>query len=177
MVHTFFEERLSRLNDIVQRFDRAMSEASIPYEVVGGLAVYYQVERAAPDTGRLTRDIDVLVHGHDVKRIATAAEGLGFVFHQAADQPMLVDAASPSAPKAIHLIVVPEPTPEIAPERLNSAWIASVAHLLRMKLTSYRLRDRVHIQDMDNAGLTTPKLEAQLPEILRLRLEEIRRTD
>lgn len=62
-------------------------------------------------------------------------------------------------------------------ERLNSAWVAPVAHLLRMKLTSYRLKDRVHIQDMDNAGLITPQLEAQLPEVLRLRLEEIRRTE
>jgi hypothetical protein len=43
-----------------------------------------------------------------------------------------------------------------------------------MKLTSYRLKDRVHIQDMDRAGLITVQMEAGLSGELRRRLEEIR---
>jgi hypothetical protein len=46
-----------------------------------------------------------------------------------------------------------------------------------MKLVSYRLKDRVHIQDMDAAGLVTPEIEAALPPELRRRLEEIRATE
>ena len=43
-----------------------------------------------------------------------------------------------------------------------------------MKLTSYRLKDRVHIQDMDRAGLITTQIEVGLSGQLRRRLEEIR---
>ena len=43
-----------------------------------------------------------------------------------------------------------------------------------MKLTSYRLKDRVHIQDMDRAGLIAAQIEAGLSGHLRRRLEEIR---
>lgn len=53
--------------------------------------------------------------------------------------------------------------------------LAPVADLVLMKLTSYRLRDRVHIQDMDSVGLITPEIEAGLPEPLRARLAEIPR--
>ena len=43
-----------------------------------------------------------------------------------------------------------------------------------MKLTSFRLKDKVHIQDMDGVGLITPEIEASLPEVLRQRLAEVR---
>ena len=46
--------------------------------------------------------------------------------------------------------------------------------LVRMKLTSYRLKDRVHIQDLDAVGLIAPEVEAQLSEVLRARLREVR---
>jgi hypothetical protein len=43
-----------------------------------------------------------------------------------------------------------------------------------MKLTSYRLKDQVHVQNLDAVGLITPEVEAQLPEPLRQRLREVR---
>jgi hypothetical protein len=43
-----------------------------------------------------------------------------------------------------------------------------------MKLTSYRLKDKVHIQDMDSVGLITPEIEASLPALLLQRLAEVR---
>jgi hypothetical protein len=46
-----------------------------------------------------------------------------------------------------------------------------------MKLTSYRLKDRVHIQDFDAVGLITAEVEASLPEVLRLRLAELRASE
>ena len=44
-----------------------------------------------------------------------------------------------------------------------------------MKLTSLRLKDKVHLLDMDSAGLITPKIEAGLPEALRERLLGVRK--
>ena len=52
--------------------------------------------------------------------------------------------------------------------------LAPVADLLRMKLTSFRLKDKVHIKDMDSVGLITPEIEEALPPIMRERLQEIR---
>jgi hypothetical protein len=56
-------------------------------------------------------------------------------------------------------------------------YLASVADLVRMKLTSYRLKDKVHIQDMDGVGLITAEIEADLPDVLLSRLHEIRVTE
>ncbi len=46
-----------------------------------------------------------------------------------------------------------------------------------MKLTGFRLKDQVHLQDMDNAGLITTEIEARLPEVLRDRLAQVRVTE
>jgi hypothetical protein len=43
-----------------------------------------------------------------------------------------------------------------------------------MKLTSFRLKDKVHIVDMDSVGLITPDIEASLPDALRDRLQQVR---
>ncbi len=55
--------------------------------------------------------------------------------------------------------------------------IASVAALVRMKLTSFRLKDKVHIQDLDGVGLITQEIEKSLSEPLRQRLAEVRATE
>jgi hypothetical protein len=55
--------------------------------------------------------------------------------------------------------------------------LAPVPDLVRMKLTSFRMKDRVHVQDMDSVGLITPEIEAALPEALRARLAEVRATE
>ena len=100
---------------------------------------------------------------------------------------MLVDAAKPSTKSAVHLIMVNEkvrsdylePVPDFSPavETREGILLAPVADLVRMKLVSYRLKDRVHIQDMDGAGLVTLEIETALPPELRRRLEEIRATE
>ncbi len=55
--------------------------------------------------------------------------------------------------------------------------MAAFEDLLHMKLTSYRLKDRVHIQDMDGVGLITAEMESRLPESLLARLAEIRASE
>jgi hypothetical protein len=46
-----------------------------------------------------------------------------------------------------------------------------------MKLTSFRLKDKVHIQDLDSVGLITPAIEESLSDLLRARLAEVRATE
>ena len=72
----------------------------------------------------------------------------------------------------------PEPTPEIGTgEMIMGARITSIDHLLTMKLTSFRLKDQVHVQDLDGAGLITRSMEDALSPLLRERLAKVRATE
>jgi hypothetical protein len=55
--------------------------------------------------------------------------------------------------------------------------VTSVASIVRMKLISFRLRDKTHLIDMDSVGLITPEIEAGLPDALRQRLQQVRAED
>ena len=52
-----------------------------------------------------------------------------------------------------------------------------VVDLVRMKLSSYRDKDRVHVRGMDAAGLVTLEVEQALSDDLRARLRHIRETE
>ncbi len=52
-----------------------------------------------------------------------------------------------------------------------------VLDLLRMKLSSGRDKDRVHVRGMDAAGLITSAIEQGLSEELLARLRNVRETE
>jgi hypothetical protein len=182
-VNTFFEERLERLFNLADAVERIFSSAGIEYRIVGGLATYLYVEEIDPDAGRLTKDIDIAVRRDDLEKIARAAEPFGFAHRHVAGVDMLVEAHAPSARRAVHLIfagekVRPEylePVPEIGPHRrIRGLRITPLADLVRMKLTSFRASDEMHLKDLDEAGAITPEIEAGLPPALAERLERVR---
>ena len=72
-----------------------------------------------------------------------------------------------------------EPVPSLseATRTAEGILIAPVADLVRMKLTSFRLKDQVHIQDMDSVGLITPEIENSLSAPLRERLMQVRASE
>jgi hypothetical protein len=182
-----YDIHVERLTEKVQRVHRVFTEAGIPYRVIGGLAVYFQVVERDPDSARVTRDIDIAVNRGELQRIKEAGERNGFSYRHVAGVDMLLDAAEPRAAGAVHLVFVGE---KVRPEYLEpvpafsqptvtveGVLLAPVADLVRMKLTSFRDKDRVHIRDLDSVGLITPETETSLPEVLRARLAEIRATE
>ena len=69
----------------------------------------------------------------------------------------------------------PEAVPELGPCRIiQGIRLIPLADLIRMKLTSFRLRDQTHLKDLDEAQLITPEIEATLSPILRERLNQVR---
>src|SRR5271155_3773108 len=72
-----------------------------------------------------------------------------------------------------------EPAPGFSPLVVtrDGILLAPVADLVRMKLTSVRVKDKVHLLDMDSVGLITPKIEQALSEALRDRLEQVRKEE
>jgi hypothetical protein len=185
-VNTFFEKRVEQLFDLAGRVETAFAAAGLEYRVIGGLAVYLYVEEAEPDAGRLTRDIDIAVRREDLDRIARAVVPFGLTYRHAAGVDMLVQSGAASARRAVHLIFTgervranyPEAAPDIGPCRtLQGVRLIPLADLVRMKLTSFRLKDQAHLKDLEEAGLITPELENGLSEILRVRLAQVRATE
>jgi hypothetical protein len=179
-----YDAHVERLRDTVQRLAEALTRAGIAYRVIGGLAVFFHVAARDPGAARATRDIDLAVDRADLTAVVEAVRPIGLVHRRAAGLDMLVDARHPSTRSAVHLVFVREkvrphylePAPDFSPpvQTAEGVLLAPVTDLVRMKLTSHRLKDRVHIQDLDAVGLITPEIEAQLSEPLRARLRDVR---
>ena len=181
-----YDLHVEQLLEKMRRVHAALDAAGIPYRIIGGMGVFLQVSAQDPDNARLTRDLDVAVRKTDLDRIKSAMEPAGFRYRHAAGLDMLLDSTKPKASSAVHLIfagekVRPEyalPVPFSEPTRTTEGiLIAPVADLVRMKLTSFRLKDKVHIQDLDSVHLITPEIERDLPQLLRDRLAEVRATE
>jgi hypothetical protein len=187
MVNTFFENKVDQLFEVAGRLAKALSQAGIEYRVVGGFAAYMHVNEVEPMAARLTRDIDVAIDRADLDAIIEATRPYGFRYRHAAGVDMLVDAEAPKAHSAIHLLFVrekvrkeyEEAVPAFSPavQYENGISIISVADLVKMKLTSFRDKDRVHVRDMDSVGLITAEVQAGLSPILQQRLKHIRATE
>ncbi|MCW5982781.1 MAG: hypothetical protein KIT09_32125 [Bryobacteraceae bacterium] len=179
-----YDRQVEQLFDLVDRLGRAFAAAGIEYRLVGGMAVYFHVQERDPLAARLTRDIDVAVQRSDIGRVAEAVRPFGLEYRHAAGVDMLVDAGEPSVRSAVRLVFACErirpdylePVPDFSsPARTaEGVLLAPVLDLLVMKLTSFRLKDQVHIKDMDGVGLITPEMEARLPAALRDRLRHVR---
>jgi hypothetical protein len=184
LVNTLFEEKVEQLQDVAGRLASALEKAGISYQIIGGFAIFSHVETVDPLNARLTRNVDVAVERGRLQDIVAAVEPAGLRCRHVAGVDMLVDAKEPKARSEVHLVFANE---KVRPEYVDLVpgishpvrskagyWIAPVADLVRMKLTSFRLKDKVHIQDLDSARLITPEVEASLPETLRARLAEVR---
>ncbi|HWF37016.1 MAG TPA: hypothetical protein VG322_00755 [Candidatus Acidoferrales bacterium] len=174
---------MDRLFQLAATLEKAFSEADIEYRIVGGLAVYLYVEEAEPDAGRLTRDVDIVVRREDVQRIAAAVRPFGLEYRHVAGGDMLVDRDAPSAKRAVHLVFTGEKVrpeyeqpvpPLVTSHKLRGVPLIPLSDLVRMKLTSFRLKDQTHLKDMDEAGLITPDIEKKLTPKMRDRLQGIR---
>jgi len=188
-INTLFEERLFDLVGVLHKMAQALSEAGIPYELIGGLAVLVHVEEADPEHTTLTRDVDLMIRREDLERVKDAAARHGFRFRHTAGVDMLLYGDTDRARNAVHLIFSGEtvgpnqavPNPPIAPvtKRIHDGevMVIPVADLVRMKLSSFRDKDRVHVRSMDAAGLITPEVEAKLPAKLATRLQHVRETE
>jgi hypothetical protein len=184
VVNLLFEQQVFALVGLLDRIAKILEQAGIPYELVGGMAVFVHVNRADQTAARNTKDIDLLIRRVDLQAVVNAAQAAGFVFRHAAGVDMLLWQGDKSNP--ILFVFAGEKTrqeqphvnPELAPVREtlygSGFWIIPIADLVKMKLSSNRLRDQVQIQDMDAVGLINSQVESMLPADLRDRLTAIR---
>ena len=186
-VNVLFEERVFELIGTFQELSQPLEQAGVPHELVGGLAVFLHVENADSTHSSLTRDIDVMIRRADLPRVVDVAEEHGF--RHSAGLDMLLYGDTTSARNAVHFLYEGEKVkatqleshPDINPVRAGlhgqDFWVIPVLDLVRMKLSSYRDKDRVHVRGMDAAGLITAEVESGLSEQLIARLRNVRETE
>ena len=177
VVNILFEERLFDLVGVLHKITGTLTAEGIPHELVGGLAVLVHVEEADPTHSTLTRDVDLMVRREDLDRIKLAAAKNGFRFRHTAGLDMLLYGEADSAKNAVRLIYDDNFMPEKKRVLGEEVLVIPVVDLLRMKLSAFRDKDRVHVRSMDAAGLITTGLEEKLPAELRVRLQHVRDTE
>lgn len=168
------DRHVDQLFDVLRRLHSALASAGIPYRLVGGLGVFFQVSQRNPLAARLTQDVDIAVDRRDLQRIAAAVEAFGFHCRHVAGVDLLMDATEPKTLSAVRFVFVrekvrpdySEPVPDFSDLTITEEGIllAPVADLVKMKLTSFRLKDKVHLMDMDSVQMITPRIEAGLPK-------------
>ena len=176
------------IDDVGARLERictALREHSVPFALVGGQAVVLWVATRDPAAVRTTTDVDILLQRDDLPRARMAALAAGMDYFEVMGVGMFLERDDPNPRHAVHLVwagerVRPEyelPSPRIDEgEELPGGWsVVSLAGLVRMKLLSYRDRDRTHLTDMIEVGLIGRDMLAALTPELARRLETLLR--
>jgi hypothetical protein len=165
------------------RLDRAVAAletAEIPYAVAGGNAVAAWVSRIDEAAVRNTQDVDVLLRREDFEKAKAALAAVGFVFRHVKSVDMFLDGPNAKARDAVHIIFAGEkvradslaPSPDVTEADVSGPFIVvDLEPLVRMKLTSYRLKDRVHLLDMIEVGLIDASWPTRFPAELATRLQ------
>lgn len=170
----------------MRKVTAALDAAGIRYAVIGGNAVALWIAKADPSATRTTKDVDLLVERSDLDRINRVMCALGFERQELRRLVLFVDPEAPSRRSGVHLVWAGEKVlssyAHAAPaltERVRDPegfWVLDLPALVRMKLTSLRDIDKVHIADLLRVGMLTQRMRASLPPDLRRRLEDIEST-
>ncbi len=175
---------VERVRDRLLRASAALESAGVPYAVAGDNAVAAWVSTVDPAAVRNTQDVDILLRRADLDAAAKALEGAGFLRRHVAGIEMFLDGPDTKARDAVHVVMENEkvraeygdPAPDVTDSARpgeGKVLILSLEALVRMKLTSYRDKDRTHLRDMLEVGLIDQSWTARLPAELAARLQHL----
>lgn len=173
---------VEKVKDRLRRVTKALNEAEVPYAVIGGNAVQHWVAQVDESVVRNTRDVNIILYEADLGRAIEALEKTGFIYRHAANVSMFFDGPDAKARDAVHVVFAgkkvkdeyPEPVPDITDyELIEEARTLPLEALVRMKLTSFRDKDRVHIRDMISVQLIDESWPEKFSPQLQQRLQEL----
>jgi hypothetical protein len=174
------ERAVERVNERLRRTVAILEKANVPYAVVGGHAVRAWVAQVDEAALRTTRDVDILVRRSDYPALRAAMLAAGFHERETAGLWMFTETPDGSARDAVHVVIAGEmvrpgeaaPNPDVEPsERTADFRTVPFETLVRMKLNSFRDKDRVHLRDMISLGMIDASWLERLPEAFRARLQ------
>ena len=173
---------VEKVRQRLKRSTQALELAGIPYAVIGGNAVAEWVGRVDPAAVRNTQDVDILIRRSDFEAVKVALEAVGFIYRHAASIDMFLDGRGGKARDAVHMLFANEkvrkeyvaPTPDVSESEMGIDFrTLTLEALLRMKLTSFRRKDQVHVLDMLDVGLVDDTWPQRLQPELAARLQQL----
>ncbi len=173
---------VEKVRERLIRSATALDSAGVPYAVIGGNAVATWVAKVDEEAVRNTQDVDILLRRSDLEAAGAALATVGFIPRHVKGIDMFLDGPGAKARAAVHVIFANEkvkpddpcPAPDVTEsERAESYQVLTLPALIRMKLTSFRRKDQVHILDLIDVGLIDQSTVATVPPELRTRLQEL----
>ncbi len=180
-----FERMFGALEKVKERLDRAcnaLEDAGVDYAVVGGNAVAAWVSTRDEGAVRNTQDVDILLRLEDFEAAKSALGAVGFVANQVMDVTVFLDGPDGKPSQGVHALwagqkvhenyVSATPMPE-KHTKMAGKRVVVLLELVRMKLNSFRDKDRVHLRDLIGVGLIDSNWPAQFEAPLGQRLQQL----
>jgi hypothetical protein len=173
---------VEKVRDRLRRAVTALETSGVLYAVAGGNAVAAWVSRVDEAAVRNTQDVDLLLRRTDLPAAIAAMTQAGFVHRHVAGVEMFLDGPKAKARDAVHVVFAAEkvrpeylvPAPDVTEsEATESFRLLTLDALVRMKLTSFRDKDRTHLRDLIDVGLLEASWVPQLPTELGTRLQSL----
>jgi hypothetical protein len=181
-------EGVDNVRHRLERAASALASVGVRYAVVGGNAVAAWVSRVDVSAVRNTRDVDLLLQRKDMALATQAMEAAGFIHRRIASlgkqgaMDVFLDGPDAKVRDAVHVLwagekAVPdalEPSPELTHTEPSDGFeLVPLDDLIRMKLVSFRDKDRMHLRDLIGVGLVDEAWPSRFPAILAERLQQI----
>ncbi len=173
-------DAVQKVEDRLLRSTAALDAAKIPYAVIGGNAIAAWVSSVDPGAVRNTKDVDLLVRRADLPAVVKAMESVGFCYAKTFGVDAFVDGPTGRPSEGVHLLFEGEKVKEsdqVATPALSESLraprfqVISLEAIVRMKLTSFRVKDQTHLVDLMQLGLIDRSWLAKVPPELAPRLQ------
>jgi hypothetical protein len=173
---------VEKVRERLLRATAALSNARVEYAVAGGNAVAAWVATVDPGAVRNTQDVDILLRRADLQSAVTALEASGFIYRHATGIDMFLDGPDAGARDAVHLVPAnekirpdyTETSPDVTDSRPTDQFrLLELEPLVKMKLTSYRRKDQVHLLDLLGVGLIDASWPARFSPELATKLQQL----
>jgi hypothetical protein len=173
---------VEKVRERLLRATAALEAGGVPYAIIGGNAVAVWVAKADEAAVRNTRDVDVLLRRADLDAAKQALAPAGFIYRHVRGIDMFLDGPGSKVRDAVHVIFAgekvrpddiasaPEVTQSEKPGRFH---VLALESLVRMKLTAFRDKDRMHLRDMLDVELIDATWCPRLPPELAARLQQL----
>jgi putative nucleotidyltransferase-like protein len=173
---------VEKVRERMRRATSAFEGAAIPYAVVGGNAVAAWVATFDEAAVRNTQDVDILIRRPDLEAVKSALENIGFIFRHVNGIDMFLDGPDAKVRNSVHVAYAGEKVrstcatsaPDVSEAtRLGTIKVVTLEPLVKMKLTSFRTKDRMHLRDLIDVELLDETWLPKLPAELSVRLKEL----
>jgi hypothetical protein len=175
-------ESMDRVELRLRKANSILESAGIPFAIVGGNAVRIWVAQVDPGAVRATNDVDILIREENLEEVKLVMAENGYHYRKVAGLEMFLEGKDDSVRYAIHIVLANrmvkesdyEANPDVEPSEYGDGIrTLPLDRLVRMKLNSFRLKDRVHLLDLIEVGLLDGAWIDRFPEPLGERLRSL----